>query len=80
MQKSKTTFRKGYNPSFPEFKKTHGHIIPLQELEEAFESIDGKKLTKSQKEKLDKEINGDTEGTNGEGSEVVDNKSDEDNI
>lgn len=64
-----TTFREGYNPSFPEFKKSHASIIALEDMAEAYKIVSGKEPTKTQKQALQKEINGNTSKATGKGEE-----------
>lgn len=65
-----TTFKEGYNPSFLEFKKAHGHVISSQDMEAAYKVVSGKDLTKKQKDDLKKDIDGNTSATAGKSKEV----------
>lgn len=41
-----TSFREGYNPTFPEFLNSHKNVIAFDDMAEAFEVVTGKKPTK----------------------------------
>ncbi|GAB4165947.1 MAG: hypothetical protein Tsb0033_27940 [Winogradskyella sp.] len=69
------SFNENYSPKWDEFKKSHSHIIPLDELEEAYKALTGKDITKKQKTALQKEINGNTSTATSESSEANANAS-----
>ena len=49
------SFNENYSPKWDEFKKSHSHIIPLNELEAAYKALTGKEITKKQKNALQKD-------------------------
>lgn len=50
-----TTFREGYKPTFPEFKKSHANVIALEDMAEAFEILTGKKPSAKQLQDIEVE-------------------------
>ena len=69
------SFNENYSPKWDEFKKSHSHIIPLNELPEAYKSLTGKEITKKQQNALQKEIDGHTSTATSTSSEANANAS-----
>lgn len=48
-----TTFREGYNPTFPEFLKSHKNVIALEDMAEAYEVVTGRKPERKDLKQID---------------------------